>query len=1093
MATLTVTSITAGDGTVIVNTSDMTGYHLYTATDLTTVSFTVNATGTDPITYQWQKLQVIDGTPSYINIDGATSSTYTITNLDKTYENGYRVVIVNPSTPENGVLYSFYLLVTYTPPTVSVLTPVRVLNGTAATFSPDISGSFITGYQWQKNNDDVYNDIVGATNSTYTTSATTGTDDETKYRIKVFHEGGVVESSDITLEVNTLPVITSSGFPNNGIFHDVKTATLTATATGTGPLLYIWERMKDIMDGSYDVAQQSASNLYTINILGAGPLGIFRLTVKNKYGSQDVGDMRSLSASFTQTNIATQPQNINVDPDQNATFSVYATGFELTYQWQKKVNGSFQDIQGATSDSYTLPAVSDNDIGTYRVRVFSIGGNVNSSEVSLNIYKAPTISFITASKDVLVEGQTVDISASAIAGYPTSLSYQWQKKTGSTYVNITGATSTTYTIPVSDLVGDTVIYRVAVSNGRVTPTSTDIVLSLKYKPTIQSLTPSGQQYIPIGTSTTLSVDASGTGQLRYMWYYNSVIIPGANASSYILPNPTASNNGTYYVVITNDYGSIQSDNIILTFGVVPTISSPSPSMSTGLDAGESITLSATLSGSTPYTYSWKRRPVTTTTETDISSGTTSSTDISYSIASFNTTTDPAYYILYITNSFGTTNYQFQLTAGAKPKISTQSQNKTINEGDLLSLSVISSNTTSYIWQFSSTSPTSGFTPITGATASTYTVNSTTYNANNGYYRVVLTNQHGSTVSQVISVTININVRNAIATGAITNLVLNTEYTRTESGILYGAIKKDVSNGTAVYPLTTSTISTLSLSNIPTKYQRVAIYITSPFVNATTGVYNINVGVVLITVSSSNGTETPEPSGTISSPITCKVKPSGSDIQAASLNVYRKDGNNRIFVGVASRQSDGFYSIGLDHFSEYEFVQESVPCFVEGTRVLSGRGFVAVENLVNGDRIITDDGRAVPFALARRVVERATTDNAPYLVSAGAFGPDMPPAPCRLSPTHAFQIAAGLWHFPELAARSNSAIQQYGIGKPCTYYHIKLPNYFTDNIVLEGGTVAESFGEDLKDLGTFFYFSEKHGGFIRVDPRSKKVRSPAAHV
>ena len=57
------------------------------------VSFSVTATGTAPLSYQWQKdgVDLTDGG----SITGATTATLTITGVMESYEGGYRCVVTN--------------------------------------------------------------------------------------------------------------------------------------------------------------------------------------------------------------------------------------------------------------------------------------------------------------------------------------------------------------------------------------------------------------------------------------------------------------------------------------------------------------------------------------------------------------------------------------------------------------------------------------------------------------------------------------------------------------------------------------------------------------------------------------------------------------------------------------------------------------------------------------------------------------------------------------------------------------------------------------------------------------------------------------
>ena len=56
------------------------------------VSFSVTATGTGPLSYQWQKIGVDGGS---FNITGATTATLTITGVMESDLGGYRCVVTN--------------------------------------------------------------------------------------------------------------------------------------------------------------------------------------------------------------------------------------------------------------------------------------------------------------------------------------------------------------------------------------------------------------------------------------------------------------------------------------------------------------------------------------------------------------------------------------------------------------------------------------------------------------------------------------------------------------------------------------------------------------------------------------------------------------------------------------------------------------------------------------------------------------------------------------------------------------------------------------------------------------------------------------
>jgi hypothetical protein len=157
----------------------------------------------------------------------------------------------------------------------------------------------------------------------------------------------------------------------------------------------------------------------------------------------------------------------------------------------------------------------------------------------------------------------------------------------------------------------------------------------------------------------------------------------------------------------------------------------------------------------------------------------------------------------------------------------------------------------------------------------------------------------------------------------------------------------------------------------------------------------------------------------------------------------------------------------------------VPCFPTGTLIRTVAGDKPVETLATGDYVLTADNRAVPIRLYSFHVAKATEANAPYVVPANSLGPRQPARTLHLSPHHAFQLRPGVWQMPLLAAERSTAIQQYGIGEPVTYYHVECPNFFRDNLIADG-VICESFGSNqTKGLKGIYRLAPALGGYTRV--------------
>jgi len=128
-------------------------------------------------------------------------------------------------------------------------------------------------YQWRKNGAN----ILGATNSSYTTPATVAADNGSLFSVVVSNSGGSVTSNNATLTVRTPPTITTQ--PADKTVRAGQRAKFSVTATGTPPLLYQWTK-----NGVNITGATKAS--YTTPPTTAGDNGaLFAVTVSNLAGS----------------------------------------------------------------------------------------------------------------------------------------------------------------------------------------------------------------------------------------------------------------------------------------------------------------------------------------------------------------------------------------------------------------------------------------------------------------------------------------------------------------------------------------------------------------------------------------------------------------------------------------------------------------------------------------------------------------------------------------------------------------------------------------------------------------------------------------
>ncbi|PYT77503.1 MAG: hypothetical protein DMG40_23165, partial [Acidobacteria bacterium] len=253
-----------------------------------TATFTVVATGTAPLSYQWQK----NGTA----ISGATSSSY-ITPATTSADSGEQFVVVVSNTAGSVTSSAATLTVNAAAATPSITTqPANqtVTAGQTATFTVVAAGTAPLSYQWQKNG----TAISGATSASYITPATTSADSGEQFVVVVSNSAGSMTSSAATLTVNAAaaaPSITTQ--PVNQTVTAGQTATFTVVATGTAPLSYQWQKNGTAISGA-------TSSSYTTPATTSADNGAqFAVVVSNTAGS-----VTSNAATLTVNPAGTMPQ-----------------------------------------------------------------------------------------------------------------------------------------------------------------------------------------------------------------------------------------------------------------------------------------------------------------------------------------------------------------------------------------------------------------------------------------------------------------------------------------------------------------------------------------------------------------------------------------------------------------------------------------------------------------------------------------------------------------------------------------------------------------------------------------------------------------
>jgi hypothetical protein len=234
-------------------------------------TFSVMASGTAPLSYQWLK--------NNANIGGATAANYT-TPATIASDSGtkFDVVVGNSAGSITSAIATLTVNAAAVVPAITTQPANQsVTVGQTATFNVTATGTAPLSYQWQKNSAN----ITGATASSYTTPATATADNGAKFDVVVSNTAGSQTSTMATLTVNATavaPTITTQ--PANQSVTVGQTATFNVTATGTAPLSYQWQKNSANITGAGGASYTTPATATTDNG------GKFDVIVSNTVGSQ---------------------------------------------------------------------------------------------------------------------------------------------------------------------------------------------------------------------------------------------------------------------------------------------------------------------------------------------------------------------------------------------------------------------------------------------------------------------------------------------------------------------------------------------------------------------------------------------------------------------------------------------------------------------------------------------------------------------------------------------------------------------------------------------------------------------------------------
>ncbi|MBL0210278.1 MAG: immunoglobulin domain-containing protein [Holophagaceae bacterium] len=260
--------------------------------------------------------------------------------------------------------------------------------------------------------------------------------------------GGDDNAANGSTPQNVAPVFTVN--PQPQFITLGQTATFTVAASGTPTPLYQWMKNGNQISGAV------AATYTTTGTTKQDNDSSFSVIASNVAGSTTSASA-ALHVQWVPT-ITFNPVSLSVPEGQQAKFSVTAEGSPSPkFQWQREG----QDIQGATTGTYTIPAAGSGDNqASFTVVVSNSLGHLTSNPAVLTVVPLATPPTITSQPTdrLVTEGQSASFNVAASGSTP--MSYQWQRDQS----DILGAVADTWILPSASISDSGAQFRCHVSN-----------------------------------------------------------------------------------------------------------------------------------------------------------------------------------------------------------------------------------------------------------------------------------------------------------------------------------------------------------------------------------------------------------------------------------------------------------------------------------------------------------------------------------------------------------------------------------------------------------------------------------------------------
>ena len=532
-----------------------------------TAVFVVGAQG-DELAYQWQVFKDGEWVNCSVN-DGAKTAALSFE--IKATANGNRYQCTITDGYGNSITTKEVVLTIKTPLNItSQPSNVSGFAGETATYTIAARGDNLS-YQWQVFKDGEWTNCSmndGAKTATLSFEIKATANGNKYHCIITDGYGDSVTSNEVTLTVKTPVSITSQ--PSNVSGFAGETATFTVGTVGDN-LSYQWQVFKDGAWTNCSINDGAKTATLSFEIKTTANGNKYHCIINDGYGNTVTTSEVSLNVKIT-AGISTQPSSFSGFVGETATFSIVASGDNLSYQWQVYKDGewtncSMNDGAKTATLSFEIKATANGN-KYHCVITDGYGNSVTSSEVTLT---AKTHLAITSEPGDF-SGRVGSTATFTVGAVGDGLTYQWQVLKDGEWTNCSmndGAKTATLSFEIKATANGNKYHCIVTDSRENSLTTKEVTLTAILPITItnQPVNFSGQA----GDTAVFSVTANGDS-LKYQWqtfksgaWANCSNNDGARTNTLTLEAKSSRNGTIYRCVITDaDNNTVNTNEVTMT-------------------------------------------------------------------------------------------------------------------------------------------------------------------------------------------------------------------------------------------------------------------------------------------------------------------------------------------------------------------------------------------------------------------------------------------------------------------------------------------------------------------------------------------------